>query len=55
MSKAALVVGIICLVLAVVVLVLAEDLRRWYSSAFFALLGTVMLANALRWGPGSGE
>jgi hypothetical protein len=49
MSKAALVTGILCIVLAVIVFVFADGLRRWYSGIFFALIGTVMLANVLRW------
>ena len=49
MSKVALVSGILCVVLAVIVFVFADGLRRWYSGIFFALLGTLMLINALRW------
>ena len=49
MSKAALVSGIVCIVLAVMVFVFADGLRRWYSGIFFALIGTVMLVSALHW------
>ena len=49
MSKMALVVGILCLVLAVIVLVFAHGLRRWYSGIFFAFMATVMVVNAMRW------
>ena len=49
MSKVALVSGILFIVLAVIVFVFADGLRRWYSGIFFALIGTVMLLNTLRW------
>jgi hypothetical protein len=49
MNKVALVSGILCVVLAVVIFVFAHGLRRWYSGIFFAILGTFMLGNALRW------
>ena len=48
MSKTTWILGILCLVLAVIILVFAEGLRRWYSGIFFALLGSVMLVNGLR-------
>jgi uncharacterized membrane protein len=47
--KVVLVFGILFAVLAVIVLVFAHGLRRWYSGIFFAIMGTVMLSNALRW------
>jgi hypothetical protein len=50
MSKSALVVGILGVVMAVIVFVFADGLRRWYSGIFFAVLGIVMLINARRWG-----
>jgi drug/metabolite transporter (DMT)-like permease len=34
---------------AVIVFVFAHGLRRWYSGIFFALIGAVMLVNAVRW------
>lgn len=49
MSKLAWVVAILSIILAVVIFVFADGLRRWYSGAFFAIIGTVMLVNALRW------
>lgn len=49
MIKLVLVTGVLCIVLAVIVFVLADGLRRWYSGVFFAIMGTVMLVNALRW------
>ena len=49
MSKVGLVSGIVCIVLAVIVFVFADGLRRWYSGIFFAFMGTVMLVNAQRW------
>jgi hypothetical protein len=47
MSKVALVFGILFIVLAVVIFVFADGLRRWYSGIFFALIGTVALVTAL--------
>jgi len=49
MSKMALISGILCIVLAVLVFVFAEGLRRWYSGIFFAMVGAVMLVNAFLW------
>ncbi len=45
MRKMAMVTGILCLVLSVIVFVFADGPRRWYSGIFFAVLGTVMLVN----------
>ena len=41
--------SILCILLAVVVFVFAEGLRRWYSGIFFVIIGIVLLVNALRW------
>jgi hypothetical protein len=49
MSKLSLVTGLLCVVLAIVILVFAEGLRRWYSGLFFALIGVLSLVNARRW------
>lgn len=49
MSKVGMVTGILLLVLALVIFVFGEGLRRWYSGMFFALIGTVTLMNTLRW------
>lgn len=49
MNKMAVAIGILCIAIAVIVLVFAEGLRRWYSGIFFMLMGTIMLINALRW------
>ena len=43
MSKVAVITAIICIVLAVIVFVFADDLRRWYSGIFFAVMALVML------------
>jgi len=48
MNKVGLVFGILFIVLAVIVFVFADGLRRWYSGIFFAIIGTVFLVNALR-------
>ncbi len=49
MSKMALVSGILCIVLAVIVFVFGDGLRRWYSGIFFTMIGILMLVNAFRW------
>jgi hypothetical protein len=49
MSKVALFSGIVLIALAVIVFVFADGLRRWYSGIFFAIMGTAVLVNALRW------
>ena len=46
MNKGALMIGILCLGLALVILLFADGARRWYSGFFFALLGAVVLVNA---------
>ena len=48
MSKLALVLGVLFILLALIILVFADGLRRWYSGIFFAIIGTVILVNALR-------
>ncbi len=50
MSKIAFVTAILCILMAVIVFVFAEGLRRWYSGIFFTVMGLVMLVNTLRWG-----
>jgi len=49
MSKVALITAIVCIVMAVVVFIFADGLRRWYSGIFFAVMGLAMLVNTLRW------
>ena len=48
MSKVALGSGTLCFVLALIILVFADGLRGWYSGILFAIIGTVILVNALR-------
>jgi len=48
LRRMALVLGPVCLVLAVVILVYADGMRRWYSGLFFAVMGTVALLGARR-------
>jgi hypothetical protein len=55
MSKVGLVLGVVLIVLALIIFVFAEGLRRWYSGIFFATIGTVTLVNALRWRRGADE
>ena len=47
MCKVGLICGIVFVVLAVIVFVFADGLRRWYSGVFFAILGTTLLVNGL--------
>ena len=49
LRKVALTIGPISLVLAVVILIFADGLRRWYSGLFFVLIGAVLLLNVRRW------
>lgn len=46
MKRSAFALGAAFIGLGVVILVLAEGLRRWYSGIFFVLIGTVVLLNA---------
>ena len=52
MNRRQTVIGAICLVLAAVIFVFAEGARRIYAGSFFALLGVVTLASAMRSGSG---
>jgi hypothetical protein len=45
--KVGLVLGVLFLVLAVIIFVFADGLRRWYSGIFFAIIGALTLLNAL--------
>ena len=49
MRNTALVTGVICLLLAVIVIIFADGPRRIYSGSFFILLSVVMLWNTRRW------
>jgi hypothetical protein len=51
----ALVSGSVLIALAVLVFVFADGLRRWYAGAFFAIMGTAVLVNALRWRRTAGQ
>ena len=55
MSKVALISGILCILMAVIVFIFADGLRRWYSGLFFTVMGLVMLVNTLRWRRVAGE
>jgi hypothetical protein len=45
--------GIACLALAVVIFIVAEGNRRFYSGIFFVLLGMFLITNARRGGTGN--
>lgn len=49
MKKMPLIIGMILLLLAIMVFVFADGLRRWYSGAFFAIIGIVSILNSLNW------
>lgn len=49
MNKVSLIIGLLCLVVAVMVFVFADGLRRYYSGIFFVIIGAVSLTNAWRW------
>jgi len=49
MNKLALIVGILCCLVAAIIFVFAEGLRRWYSGVFFALIGVFTILQAARW------
>lgn len=46
MRKVTLVFGVFFIVLAVIVLLFAHGLRRWYSGIFFLLIGIVSILSA---------
>jgi hypothetical protein len=47
LKRLGVVLGVVFLVLAVIVFVFADGLRRWYSGIFFAVIGTATILNAL--------
>ena len=49
MKRMNLIVGIIFSLLAIIVFVFADGLRRWYSGVFFAIIAVVMILNAMGW------
>ncbi len=49
MNRMARVLGILCFVVAAVVLLLGDGPRRWYSGIFFVVIGVVMMTSAKRW------
>ena len=48
MRKLPLVLGIVSLLLAIIVLIVAHGARSIYSGLFFVVIGVVMLVNARR-------
>ena len=42
-----LIIAIVFIILSVVIFILAEGLRKWYSGLFFLIMGIVALANAI--------
>lgn len=55
LNKFALVTGIVCIALAIIIFLFADGLRRWYSGFFFTLMGIVSLINYFRWRQGAEE
>lgn len=48
MTRWTTIAALLSLVLAVVIFVLADGARRWYSGGFFLLLGLALLRSARR-------
>ena len=48
MQKTHFILAIIFIILSILIFILADGARRFYSGLFFALLGVWMLSNALR-------
>ena len=49
LNRITLISGILCIILAVIMFIFADGLRRWYSGIFFAIMGGVMFANIAHW------
>jgi len=45
----ALIAGILCILVSVVVFIFADGLRRSYSGIFFVFMGVLMLVQSQRW------
>ena len=48
MNRLNLILVLLSFALAVIIFLFADGARRWYSSAFFVVLGAVMLFNVKR-------
>ena len=48
MNRLNLILALLSFALAVIIFLLADGARRWYSSAFFVVLGAVMLVSVKR-------
>ena len=55
MKPTQLIVGLACLAIAVIIFILADGLRRYYSGGFFLLLSVVFLLTARRETSDSGD
>jgi len=45
--KLYLIIAIIFFILSVIIFILADGLRRWYSGSFFLIMGGVVLSKAI--------
>ena len=45
--KLYLIIAIIFFILSVIIFILADGLRRWYSGGFFLIMGGVVLSKAI--------
>jgi len=45
--KLYLLIAIIFFILSVIILVLADGLRRWYSGGFFLIMGGIVISKAI--------
>jgi len=48
MNRLSLILAVLSFALALIIFLLADGPRRWYSGVFFVVLGAVMLASAKR-------
>jgi uncharacterized membrane protein len=49
MNRFALIGGILSLIIAVIVFIFADGLRRYYSGIFFLFIGVYLLLQSRRW------
>jgi len=49
MNRFAIIGGILSFIIAVIVFIIADGYRRYYSGIFFAILGVALLLQTRRW------